>query len=59
MSFKLKEKENAFQVTREGAFEYHTFEHGETYDKVPDQDRDKFDELKAESSKLKAESKKN
>ena len=42
MGFKLKEKENEFQVTKEGEFEYHRFKHGIIYDQVPPEHLDRF-----------------
>jgi hypothetical protein len=44
MPYKLKEKENEFQVTKEGEFEYHHFKHGEIYDKVPIEEQHRFEE---------------
>ena len=47
MKWKLKDKENDFQVTREGAFEYHTFRHGVLYSEIPPEEADKFEEVEA------------
>lgn len=44
MSYKLKEKENEFQVTKEGEFEYHTFKHGVIYNRVPSEEAHRFEE---------------
>jgi hypothetical protein len=43
MSFKLKKEENAFQVMREGKFEYRRYEHGKPYDEVPPEDAHRFE----------------
>jgi len=43
MSFRLKKTENAFQVLREGKFEYRRYGHGKTYDEVPPEDAHRFD----------------
>lgn len=45
MAWRLKEKENAFQVTREGLFEYHRFSHGTVYEKIPEEEKDRFEEV--------------
>lgn len=45
MAWRLKEKENAFQVTREGPFEYHRFLHGVAYEKVPEEEKNRFEEV--------------
>ncbi len=41
--YSLKPNVPAFQVTREGAFEYHTFKHGEIYREIPEEEAHKFD----------------
>jgi hypothetical protein len=46
MPYKLKVPENEFQVTREGKFEYHTFKHDVIYEEVPEEEKDKFEEIK-------------
>jgi hypothetical protein len=46
MAWRLKEKENAFQVTREGPFEYHRFSHGVVYEKIPEEEKDRFEEMR-------------
>jgi hypothetical protein len=48
MGYRLKEKFPSFRVTREGEFAYHRFEHGKTYDKVPQEDQDKFEKILVE-----------
>jgi hypothetical protein len=45
MSYKLKPKELAFQVTREGKFEYRRYKHGETYNEIPPEDAHRFEEI--------------
>jgi len=45
MPYKLKEKENEFQVIREGKFEYHHFEHGKIYPEIPEEEIDRFEEI--------------
>ena len=45
MRYQLKPQFPAFQVTREGEFEYHHFKHGEIYQKIPDPERDRFEEV--------------
>jgi hypothetical protein len=52
MPYKLKAKENEFQVTREGKFEYKHFKHGEIYESVPEEEKERFDysDLKSDSS---------
>ncbi len=42
--WKLKDAENAFQVT-EGGFAYHTFRHGEVYDAIPEDYQDRFEAI--------------
>ncbi len=44
--FTLKKQYPAFQVTKEGPFEYHTFKHGVVYPEVPVEEKHKFDSLK-------------
>jgi hypothetical protein len=44
--YRLKTNQSAFQVTREGPFEYHTFKHGEVYEKVPPEEIHRFNSLK-------------
>ena len=48
--FVLKSNCPDFQVTAEGEFEYHTFRHGETYDKIPPGEAKKFDSLESITS---------
>jgi hypothetical protein len=43
MPFRLKPSENAFQVTREGKFEYRRYEHGKVYDEIPPEDAHRFE----------------
>ena len=43
MPYKLKPNVPAFQVTREGEFEYHKFLHGEVYERVPEEEKERFD----------------
>lgn len=43
--YKLKPKVPAFQVTAEGTFAYHTFKHGEVYEKIPPEQEHKFNSL--------------
>jgi hypothetical protein len=50
MSFKLKKEENAFQVLREGKFEYRRYEHGKAYDEVPPEDAHRFEESQSVES---------
>jgi len=45
--FVLKANYPPFQVTAEGELEYHTFRHGEIYDKIPDGEAYKFDSLES------------
>ncbi len=45
MSYRLKKSENEFQVTREGKFEYRHFNHGEIYEEIPDEEKDKFETI--------------
>ena len=45
--YRLKTNQSAFQVTREGPFEYHTFKHGEIYEKVPHEEIHRFDPVKS------------
>jgi hypothetical protein len=44
--YRLKTNQPEFQVTREGSFEYHTFKHGEIYEKVPPEEIHRFDPVK-------------
>jgi len=48
MPYRLKKGVPAFQVIREGEFEYHLFTHGRSYNKIPPQDVDKFDVIETE-----------
>lgn len=48
--YRLKDSENEFQVTREGGFEYHYFEHGKIYEVVPEEEKDRFELMKIDSS---------
>jgi len=43
MSWRLKEEENEFQVTREGEFEYYNFRHGLIYFRIPKEEEDRFE----------------
>ena len=47
MSYKLKLSENAFQVTREGEFEFKSFRHGEVYERIPKEEARRFEEIGA------------
>lgn len=47
--YRLKASEEAFQVTREGAFEYHRFVHFELYDSIPEQEKGRFELVKGEA----------
>lgn len=47
MSYKLKPSENAFQVTREGEFEFKSFRHGEVYERIPKEEAHRFEEVGA------------
>jgi hypothetical protein len=47
MPYRLKESENEFQVTREGKFEYHHFEHGKIYHEIPEEEADKFETIES------------
>ncbi len=48
--YKLKKSENAFQVTKEGPFEYHIFKHGKIYTSIPEEEKDRFEEIGSESN---------
>ena len=48
--FVLKVNCPAFQVTAEGEFEYHTFRHGEIYNKIPPEEAHKFESLESTTS---------
>ncbi len=41
--WKLKPGESDFQVTREGDFEYRTFKQGEAYERIPEEEADRFE----------------
>ena len=43
--YKLKPKELAFQVTREGKFEYRHYRQGQIYDEIPPEDAQRFEEI--------------
>lgn len=45
----LKLSEEAFQVTREGPFEYHRFVHFEFYDSIPEEEKNRFELVKTEA----------
>jgi hypothetical protein len=47
----LKPKENEFQVTREGEFEYCRFQHGIIYDRIPSEEADRFEPFKGKAGK--------
>jgi hypothetical protein len=46
--YRLKKNLPEFQVTREGPFEYHTFRHGVVYERIPEEDRSKFEPVARE-----------
>ena len=48
MGYRLKKDLPEFQVTREGPFEHHTFRHGVIYDRIPEEDREKFESVDKE-----------
>jgi precorrin-6x reductase len=50
MPYRLKKTENAFQVCREGKFEYRRYERGKTYDEVPPEDAHRFEEISVSGS---------
>jgi hypothetical protein len=66
MPYKLKPKELAFQVTREGKFEYHRYRQGQIYEEIPPEDVHRFEKTQSaesiahsdESKKQKTESRK-
>lgn len=45
MIYKLKEEAADFQVTRPGEFEYQTFKHGEVYENIPQEEKDRFEQI--------------
>ncbi len=45
MAYKLKPGQFGFQVTKEGEFEYKTFKPGEVYDRIPEEEKDRFEEI--------------
>ena len=47
MPYKLKKKELAFQVTREGKFEYRRYVHGIVYDEIPPEDAHRFEQTQS------------
>lgn len=47
--YRLKPSEEAFQVTREGPFEYHSFVHSEIYDSIPEEEKKRFEVVKTEA----------
>ena len=47
--YRLKPSEEAFQVTREGPFEYHRFVHSEVYDSIPEEEKNRFEVVKTEA----------
>ncbi len=49
MPYRLKKTESAFQVCREGKFEYRRYEHGKTYDEVPPEDAHRFEKTDMET----------
>lgn len=51
MPYKLKSKENEFQVTREGKFEYRSYKHGILYDEIPPEEAKHFEKTDAEIKK--------
>ncbi len=56
--YRLKKDLPEFQVTREGPFEYHTFRHGVTYDRIPEEDQDRFEPVLREPEREKGGGKK-
>lgn len=42
MAYRLKPGITAFQVMRQGKFEWRRYRHGQTYDEVPPEDAHKF-----------------
>jgi hypothetical protein len=53
MPYKLKLKELAFQVIREGKFEYRRYVHGIVYDEIPPEDANRFDKIEPEKAETK------
>ena len=49
MLYRLKPSEEAFQVTREGPFEYHRFVHFEIYDMEPEEEKKRFEMVQTET----------
>ena len=47
--YRLKTSEEAFQVTREGPFEYHRFVHFELYDSIPEEEKKRFEVMQTEA----------
>ena len=45
MQYKLKISEAEFQVTREGEFEYVAFKHNEAYERIPEEEAARFEEI--------------
>ena len=56
--YRLKKDLPEFQVTREGEFEYHTFKHGVIYERIPEEDRSRFEPVVTDSEKDKGGGKK-
>ena len=56
--YRLKKDLPEFQVTREGEFEYHTFVHGVMYERIPEEDRSRFEPVVTDSEKDKGGGKK-
>ena len=55
MPYKLKPGVESFEVV-DGAFAGKKYLRGKVYEKVPPEEKKKFEQVKAESSKLKAQS---
>lgn len=53
MPYKLKKSELAFQVIREGKFEYRRYKHGVVYDEIPPEDASRFDKIEPEKAETK------
>ncbi len=51
--WKLKAEEEAFQVTKDGPFAFHTFRHGEVYEAIPEEEKHRFESLDPDKTKVK------
>lgn len=51
MAYHLKKEFPAFQVMRQGKFEWRRYMHGQTYDEVPPEDAHKFKKTDMETVK--------